>query len=53
MLARRLLMKTVLFGLLVLFGFGCRTSPNPEFCCLSEADCAAFGVSEIHRAARA
>src|SRR5436190_16231904 len=38
-------MKTILLGLLALLG--CGTSPNPEFCCFSEADCAAFGVSEI------
>jgi hypothetical protein len=31
---------------LVLLGCG-TSSPNPEFGCLSEADCAAFGVSEI------
>jgi hypothetical protein len=38
-------MKIILLGLLVLVG--CKTSPNPEFCCSSEADCAAFGVSEL------
>lgn len=38
-------MKVVVLVLLVLLG--CGTSPNPQFCCLSEADCAAFGVSEI------
>lgn len=38
-------MKVILLGLLALFG--CTTKPNPQFCCLSEADCAAFGVSEI------
>ncbi len=38
-------MKVALLGLLVLVG--CTTVPNPEFCCLSEADCAAFGVNEI------
>ena len=34
----------------VLFVFtavGCGTTKNPEFCCLTEADCAQFGVTEF------
>lgn len=38
-------MKVILLGLVALLG--CRTSPNPEFCCTSESDCASFGVPEI------
>ena len=43
--ARKSVMHPVLIAALVLFG--CGTAPNPEFCCLDEADCATFGVSEV------